>query len=367
LAGGDEIRGVRDIPKLQKTDTGVTGSINQELYYSGVVKALLRYGIGGGAFTSADLSVAASAACSVDVSAYEYSIDTGTWANTPAVGDYVEISGFTATTFNGRFRVIASTSSTFTVWSDITKVRGDDTPTDTADESGSTATIDIMSSTSSGATVNSMSIQKNFSDLTSKVLTYTGVVIEGFSIEASGQDPLSFNIDLIGQDEVTTESYNALTAEISTNSSIVPTTGIAGVREGRFVVGGSSYLDYAATQFSINVSNNYRKQYELGTFGAKEFKFGDLVVTGTLQAYFADYDVYDKFIAQTPTGLMFEVTDESTTGVAGTNNLIFDFPSVKITDATVVAGGRNQDVIADISWQALYSTDTSDTMSIISS
>jgi len=64
---------------------------------------------------------------------------------------------------------------------------------------------------------------------------------------------------------------------------------------------------------------------------------------------------------------MFEVTDELTTGLAGTHNLIFDFPSVKITDATVVAGGRNQDVIADISWQALYSTDTSDTMSIISS
>ena len=106
---------------------------------------------------------------------------------------------------------------------------------------------------------------------------------------------------------------------------------------------------YSSTSFSLSVSNNLRSQYKLGTLGADAMKLGDLEVSGTVQAYFTDSTAFDKFLNQTQTSLSLIVSDE-TTGRG--NAYIIDLPAVKFTDGTRVAGGRNQDIIADLSFTA---------------
>ena len=112
----------------------------------------------------------------------------------------------------------------------------------------------------------------------------------------------------------------------------------------------------------MSVANNFRDKYQLGTLGATSKNMGDFEVTGTLQLYFADHTEYNRFLNQTATSLSIALSDGSGWYAAAPtlgNGYIFDLPNVRYTDATRVAGGRNQDIICDVSFQGIYnSTDT---------
>lgn len=106
------------------------------------------------------------------------------------------------------------------------------------------------------------------------------------------------------------------------------------------------------TALNLNISSNLRHQPVIGSLGARGVGQGQFVVTGDLEAYFLNAEMYDLFLAGTASNLSFSL--------GGASSLKYDasFGNVKFTGGEVLAGGNNQDVMARMQFQAIYySTD----------
>jgi hypothetical protein len=339
LNSSNEIRGYRDIPALNKTDRAVSGSLNQSLYYDDNATAeLMRYAMASAAWSAsgADTSVVSASACTVSNSTRTIDLDTGSWANTPAVGSWIYVSGAADAITNGLHQVATSGAATLTTNSALG-----------ADE-GATMTIVELSEITNGNTLTTMSIQRDYSDLSSVGEYFTGCAIDGISLDASGQETVKLTTDVMGVTALSDTASETVDNAASTLAEMTSIDGVQWVREG---TGAGNVADLNVLGFTMAITNGTRKQYQLGTFGAAALKQGDFTVTGTMQMLFADSTIMDKFLNQTATGLAIAISDEAT---AKGNAFVFDMPNVRFTDGARVAGGRNQDIIADMTWQAIY-------------
>jgi hypothetical protein len=346
----DEIRSLRDTRDLHWINKSAGGSINMNGYYDDNYAGsahMQQWALGASAWSnsSADLSVAAAAAVSITATSRTFALDASTWANDPAVGDWVYISGAANAASNGYHKVESiATSNTFTVETDIG-----------ADESSVSLTIVVMSSITNGETLTTLSIQRNYTDLSSQSELFVGMAIDGWSFGSEGQETMKQNFDFLGFGA--TSNTSPISADVlpSATDAYVSPKNCDWIREG------SNYAGVTALGVSFQVQNNIRKRYAQGTFGASAFKQGDFIVSGNLKAYFATETLFDKFINQADSKLAFAVRDQATT--KGNAN-IYDWPNVRYTDGRRVAGGRNQDIIADLSWEARYHSGTAATMKI---
>lgn len=339
LASSNEIRAYRDIPALNQTDKGVSGSISQSLYYDDNATALLmQYAMGSAAFPAASVIISEDAT-DITASSRQFVLATGNLDASVTVGDWVYIENAAASGNNGLFQVESRVAlNGFTVTTPIA-----------ADADDDVITVTIIPAITNGVTFTSHSVERKYTELSNIAEKFSGCAINGFSVDASGQDTVKFSTDWIGvsadSDSDGAETVDNAAASTGEMTSI---NGVQWVREG---TGAGNVADMDALGFTFSVSNNLRKQYKLGTLGADGMALGDFVVTGTLQAYFATQALFDKFLNQTATGLSIAISDEAS---AQGNTYIFDFPNVRFTDGQRVAGGRNQDIIADMSWQAIY-------------
>ena len=331
LASSEEIRSYRDIPGLILTDKAVSGSIDGNLSY-GSWDDFFQYGIMSADFSAELACETAGGTIAADASADTLTLSTGTWNNQPVVGQYIAIKGSSSN--DGMYRV--TTVSTTVIG--VGTVKG------LATETLAIGEVFVVPQILNGTTLNTATMQRNYSDLSTTAAKFKGMAVNGFSVEATGQDPVKCSFDMVGLVETSETSINSISA-FGTTKEMTSTDHVQRVLENGAAV--------ASTGFSFQVENNLRTKYQLGTLGATSFNPGDLVITGTLQAYFDTATLYNKFINQTETSLDLELNDE--TSDVG-NSMVFSFPTVKFTDAQRVAGGRNEDIIADISWQATYNS-----------
>ena len=85
---------------------------------------------------------------------------------------------------------------------------------------------------------------------------------------------------------------------------------------------------------------------------------GRVDVTGSLELYFENETIYDKFTAVTASSLAFVIED-----VAG-NAYIVTLPRIKYTALEANAGGTDQDVVLALDFQALRDPTTDATIQI---
>lgn len=97
----------------------------------------------------------------------------------------------------------------------------------------------------------------------------------------------------------------------------------------------------------LNVDNAQRAQEAIANFGYVGIGSGTLAITGTLEAYFADGSLYDKFLANTYTSI--------TTGMQDTagNGYVINMPRVNLTSSKITAGAKDQDLMATFEFRAL--------------
>jgi hypothetical protein len=351
LATSDEIRSYRDIPELNLTDKGTSGSLNGELSWEAFARDQLKWSMMSSAWSDSgsDVTVQTGESTLIAPGGYpkRYSHGGNDFDNDPVVGQWIYITGAANAASNGFHKVAAVDSESD--WLEVEEAIG---ATETA-----VLTIKMLPQVVNGTSFNSCVIQRQYTDIADANARFLGQAISGFSLDASGTDTVKFNLDITGLSEstLTDASLDAIDTDADpvTYPTMTTSEGVVWVRE--------NAADYACTSFQFQVGNNLRKKYALGTLGALDFNEGDFEVTGSMQAYFEDSTAYDKFLNQTETSLSICISDgTSTKGHA----FIFDFPMVKFTDAQRVAGGRNQDIIADISWQALYDANEGITMRI---
>lgn len=102
----------------------------------------------------------------------------------------------------------------------------------------------------------------------------------------------------------------------------------------------------------FSISNNMRGQKALGVYGNAGVGLGELAITGTLEVYLEDATYYNKWFRGESTDLALGLADS-----AG-NGYMLEFDKIQFTDGGVNPGGRNDDVMLSLPFQAFYSAET---------
>lgn len=104
-------------------------------------------------------------------------------------------------------------------------------------------------------------------------------------------------------------------------------------------------------QFSID--GNLRNQQAVGSKFPVGIAAGRLNLTGTIEAYFADGEMYDRFIEHQTVSLAFPIIDQDK------NTYYFTIPAFKVSSDPIAPGGLDQDVMESMEFTAFRDSATS--------
>lgn len=96
----------------------------------------------------------------------------------------------------------------------------------------------------------------------------------------------------------------------------------------------------------LSLNNNLRGQKALQTFGNAGVGYGELGLSGQMEVYFPDGAYYRKWLAGTSTALSIGTAD------ALGNGYLFDFEKVTFKDVALNPGGRNDDIMLSVPFDA---------------
>lgn len=208
---------------------------------------------------------------------------------------------------------------------------------------------------SNGVARQSFTIEKEFTDATGdKVQIYRGSEITSMGMELATGALVTMSFGVMAR------NFTAGASSIMTTTVPAPTTQfMSSVADGfALEVDGVSYAQ-GIQSLSWTLDNNAREQRQIGTKALAGIGMGRSNLTGTLTAYFNGTNpLYTAYKNDTNVELSYTVPD-----VDG-NAYKVTFHSLKLTNATIVAGGLDQDVVMEIPFQAVLGGDDSLTVSI---
>lgn len=201
-----------------------------------------------------------------------------------------------------------------------------------------------------GTTENSFSIERYHADKT-QYFGFTGMVPNTLAMTAAANSIMTGTLDFIGKDATRGATSIGSTYSATTTADVM--NAVSNV--GQIMEGATTGATYAfatisgvfISELSFTLNNNVRGLAAIGTLGNADLGVGSVEVTGTLNTYFENGNLYDKYLAGTESAISFKVQDSSG------NAYIFTFPRVKFQTDTVNVGGLNSDVMENMTWQAI--------------
>lgn len=182
---------------------------------------------------------------------------------------------------------------------------------------------------------------------------YTGQVANTLSLNIEAGKRVTGSLDFLGksmsaaQTIITGATYTAPntnpTMNAATNFASLSLTGVTAP---------------AITKIGLNIDNKMRQQPIVGSLYSKGVGSGRFVVTGSLEAYFENQEMLDLYLNDTASALAFSI------GGASTLKYAISLPKIKFTDAEILAGGNDTDVMAKMAFQAYYDSTALCTMQI---
>lgn len=340
-----EIRADRQIADIIRTNISSSGDTNHELSY-GTYDTWLESALmsDSGFSTAATLLSAGSATFTATGSTI-----AGTGIHTSAVvGSWIFVEDATNAANNGYFKITATATDTLTV------ARGDAAIVDEGPTAG--VTVTQLSEITNGTTLDTYVIEKHYQDLTTTFAYFLGQAIEGMSLSIGVGAVLTAGFNWIGAKE------KSATATIGTGTNTAVTTNpIMNAVDNvvKILEGSGATADFCAQNLTLQLNNNLRAKNKVGTLGAFGVGKSSVSVTGTVQAFFNDAAVMNAYLNFTNLHLATRFADSDG------DVYILDIPSIKYTAGRRVAGGINQDIIADLSWTAKRDTTEDVTIRIV--
>ncbi|MBB76530.1 MAG: hypothetical protein CMJ75_18655 [Planctomycetaceae bacterium] len=324
----NELRSDRQVSDLIRTGVNAAGAINGEISY-GAYDDFFQYALlSSGWSTEQEVS---GTTFSVTAGSGSYVIaDSGSGFGSFAVGQWVYIKGFASNDNNGWAKISAASAGSITVTNN-----GDGSTV----IAGPTVTITMGAQIVNGTTLTTLNIEKEFEDLSNEFELSTGMSIESFNVSVTSDAILTCAFNFLGK------SQTSNTATVGDGSpTAAPTDGVMNAIDNVVAVyeNGSTY---DVTQLSFDLNNNLRARLQVGTLGAISLGTGTVSVTGAHQGYYASKTVMDKYLNDTVSSLAFIF-------VKDTDAYVIEFPQIKYSSGQRVAGGINQDIIADMQWTA---------------
>ncbi|MCQ8781720.1 phage tail tube protein [Mangrovibrevibacter kandeliae] len=201
-----------------------------------------------------------------------------------------------------------------------------------------------------------MTFEKTFkkADGSSVFHRFPGAVVNTMQLSVTSKQTIGlvFNVMSKGVAAATTAITGATYADANSNTVLSAATDFASLTMPEL----SSVPIIKG--LTINTTNNLRQQDGVGSIDSYGIGDGRFEVTGSLNAYFEGGGLYDAFIDHSALSLSF------TLGTAAGSRYTVVLPKVKITSGTITAGGNDQEVMADLNFQALYADGIAATMQI---
>lgn len=339
-----EVRADRQVADLIQTGAEASGSVELELSY-GAHDPLLAAALFSAWGAPVAISVADDIAASASGASFTSTATDFTAAGI-AVGQWLRIRGFAASgaANDGWYRITSLAAGSLGV-----------SPAPALDEAAAGNTISITGSLlRNGVTKTSFTLEKQFADV-GQMIAFTGMVPSSLAVDIRTGAVITASLGFTGKAAAIDGASVGTGAPVAASSNpVMNAVGHVGeVREN-----GVKLPDAALRELSVRLDNGLRGIQAVGSLGNVDVGSGRFTVTGRVSVYFADAGLYAKYLAGTPTSLSFRVTDG-----AG-NGYVVTLPRVKLTRGSIVAGGNDQDVLADFDLQALRDPVTGCTLQI---
>ena len=251
-------------------------------------------------------------------------------------GQWIQISGFTNTENNGVFRVASKASDDSSVTVQYATL---------VNETGADITVDGETLTN-GTTRKSFTLEKELSDV-SEFFRYPGLYFNEGSLSLSAGDLLTGSFSAMAQQEevnMTQTPSNIIAA--NTNPITNSTTHINEIREN-----GTTSLTVSSLDMSY--SNGLRERPAVGLETTQEFGLGQIDLTGSIEVYFENADLYQRYLDFTDSDVSFQVEDDNG------NIYVVTLPEIKYTDGSVEVSGTEDDIFASLDFTAFRARDAS--------
>lgn len=199
-----------------------------------------------------------------------------------------------------------------------------------------------------GVTEKSFTIERQFQDHSPITYEYfRGMEISAYSMSFDAQAIATGSCSFSGRDAISQDSgrFAGATDVLAPTASVLNTSANVGrIAEGGVAVVGPNYV-MAAT---IDINNNLRQQPAVGSLGAVGIGVGEFGVTGRLNTYFGNDDLYQKVLNNTASSYDIKLIRTDASG----QMLLFDLPQIKFSGGSPAVPGKNADVMADLQYQA---------------
>ncbi len=333
----NEIRSDRQIKGVRRTRISASGSVNFGL----------TYGTHDDWWAAALLDSAWSTPVSVSGTTISFASadnsinDSGSGFGSITAYSWVKVWGAANAANNGIFKVTSASAAKLVVSGG----------TLTTESAGRPITVYQGGEVVNGTTLTSYNIERTYADLATTLALYKGMCINGFNLDIPAEGLITGAFDFLGSEE------ESLTVSGGTGyTTATTTTCMTDIDVVKVLEGGT---EQAITAFSMALNNNLRQRMQVGTSGVVSVGTGNVNVTGTLRMFFATATIMNKYLAETESSLAVVVTDPSG------NSYVIDLPRVLYTSGLRVAGGPNDDVLADMAWSAYMNTSENITIRIV--
>lgn len=262
-----------------------------------------------------------------------------------AVGMWIKIGGtaagdkFATAALNAWARITAIAANALTL---------DNRPTGWTTDAGASKTVKVWFGDHiyNGLTVYGQSIERGFlGQTTPTYILQKGLVVSQLDLRVPAQNKITGTFTFIGMSGA--QSTTAQDASPDAAPAIASYPVMAGsVNLSRLTEAGSALSGgNIPTEIQLTLNNNARAIFGVDARAAQNVLLGECSVTGRLNAYFGDNTLLTKLLAGTPAALNSVVTKNG-------QAVVLQIPRLIYTGGSPTVGGKNQDVVTDMAFQA---------------
>lgn len=351
----NEVRADRLSTGLTTTDMNLDGGFNFELSgkeYDPFLEGLLcstytHFGTNGlgAVFSMATTATTITASVATTGPSIFTSLANGSWIKiVPPAGATAAVKAY----FADRWFKVASTTTTVITLDASTPITG----------------VGIIGTTTAGYAI-SQSVVSNGSSLSrtftleyamtdiNQFLPFRGMRTNSLDLSLEVGSIITGSFGFLGQGHDGMVGATTLPGSPVASQSLEVMNSVADV--GAIYENGSSVLSGSSSfikSVKFNVTNNLRGQKAIGVFGNAGVGLGQLAITGSLDIYVENANYYNKWLAGTKTNLALGMAD------AAGNGYLVELDKVQFKDGGLNLGGRNDDTMLSLPFEAFYDPTT---------
>lgn len=335
-----EIRSDRQVSDLVTIGAAATGGINIEwsfAEYDTLLEAVLQgtwslFGTNGiGAVIPTSATFAANS-----LTAGANTTGTSIFTNLQR-GQWIVIAGSTVAGQNKRVQVSRTVAPTSTV------LTFEGTPFTGLTGTGGANVKIHAGRVSNGVNQRSFVVERGHDDV-EQYFAFRGMTADKLSLNIASGAIVTGSFEFMGRDSVR-DDETQLPGTLVPSETYDIMNAVTGV--GNFSENGVLLTDTFIKNIKLDLGNALRARDAISVLGAASIGSGEISVGGTLEVYFADGAMYDKFIASQSTALEWTLTDGAGNGYA------FHIPKLKFSNAKINSGGKDQDIMFSTSFTGL--------------